>query len=583
MDQMAKPKGLALRGAVYYSRVIVPKTLILRFGRKQIWKSLGTSDKDEAEALHLKEAAYWKAAFVEAGKPEPRRKSSKPASADAVLTDADAARLSRRFFDRARAKLDNNPVSSADLDDWERARLVEDLQTQLSSLSSWRHPDAHMHVGEAAAQALEGSGVAVGWNTASSERLAEYLRRALIQLHSIELARLLGDYRGQVSDTFFAAAGVGNGSPTSPAAVQPTSPTMQEAIARYLTEELELRLVSDKTAFKHRSLLNHLSDFFGQHTSVGSINRADCNRLRNTLSRLPPNFGKRSGKKQPLEKIADANKTGPTLAWETQNSYLRMADNLFGWMLKERLITDNPASGIGPLRRREAAEMQRLPFNIDELQSIFATPVYTGCVDDELGFARAGTKVIRRSRYWVPLLALFTGMRMGEVLQLTPDHVRLSAQGTHFIVLTRDMMLKTDAAEREIPIHPELERLGFIAWVDEKRRAGAEALFDEVPISKYGYRSDTFTKRFATFLKKVDLPVERRGKLCFHSFRHSFKDALNETGASEEVKDEICGWSRAKKTGRRYGTGLSADRLKSFIDQVTFEIELSHLPCQSSF
>jgi integrase len=578
MDQMAKPKGLTLRGSVYYSRVIVPKTLIARFGRKQIWKSLATSDKDEAEALHLKEAAYWKAAFVEAGKPEPQRKSAKPAGADAVLTDADAARLSRRFFDRARAKLDSTPVSSADLDDWERERLVEDLQTQLSSLSSWRHPDAHLHVGEAAAQALEGSGVALGWNTASSELLVEYLRRALIQLHSIELARLLGDYRGRVSDSLFAGAGAGNSSHTSPTVVQTTSPTMKEAIARYLTEELELRVVSDKTAAKHRSLLNHLSDFFGPHKPVGSINRADCNRLRDILSWLPPNFGKHSGKKRPLEKIADANKTGPTLAWETQNGYLRMADNLFGWMLKERLIPDNPASGIGPLRRREAAEMQRLPFTRDELQSIFSMPVYTGCVDDELGFARAGANVIRRSRYWVPLLALYTGMRMGEVLQLTPHHVRCSPQGTHFIVLTRDMMLKTHAAEREIPIHPELVRLGFIVWVDEKRRLGAAALFDEVPVSKYGYRSDTFTKRFATFLKKVDLPIERRDKLCFHSFRHTFKDGLNETGASEEVKDEICGWSRSKKTGRRYGTGLSADRLKSFVDQVAFEIDLTHLP-----
>jgi len=199
MNQMAKPKGLALRGAVYYSRVIVPKMLIPRFGRKQIWKSLGTSDKDEAEALHLKEAAHWKAAFVEAGKPEPRRKSSKLAKADVVLTDADAARLARRFFDRARADLDRGSLSSADVDEDERERVVEDLQAQLSSLTTWRNPDAHMQVGEAATQALEGSGVSLGWNTASSQLLAEYLRRALIQLHSIELARLLGDYRGQLA------------------------------------------------------------------------------------------------------------------------------------------------------------------------------------------------------------------------------------------------------------------------------------------------------------------------------------------------------------------------------------------------
>ena len=166
---------------------------------------------------------------------------------------------------------------------------------------------------------------------------------------------------------------------------------------------------------------------------------------------------------------------------------------------------------------------------------------------------------------------------MGEILQLTPGHVRRSAKGTSFLVLTRDMKLKTGSAEREVPIHPELVKLGFLRWVEERRRSGADLLFEDVPESRHGYRSDTFTKRFASFLRSVDLPADRRSKLCFHSFRHTFKDALNETGASEEVKDEICGWARSKKTGRRYGTGLSADQLNPFVERVAFNLDLKAL------
>jgi integrase len=134
------------------------------------------------------------------------------------------------------------------------------------------------------------------------------------------------------------------------------------------------------------------------------------------------------------------------------------------------------------------------------------------------------------------------------------------------------MKLKTGNAEREVPIHPELVKLGFLEWVEERRRSGAELLFDDVPESKHGYRSDTFTKRFASFLRTINLPNDRRPKLCFHSFRHTFKDALNETGASEEIKDEICGWSRSKRTGRRYGSGLSADQLKDTVTLVQFDL-----------
>jgi hypothetical protein len=41
--------------------------------------------------------------------------------------------------------------------------------------------------------------------------------------------------------------------------------------------------------------------------------------------------------------------------------------------------------------------------------------------------------------------------------------------------------------------------------------------------------------------------------------------------------EEICGWSRGKKTSRRYGSGLNADRLKPYVDQVSYDIDLSHL------
>ncbi len=352
--------------------------------------------------------------------------------------------------------------------------------------------------------------------------------------------------------------------------------TLGKCVERFQREALDLKPVTEKTSNKHKALLSHIEAFFGSDTRLIQISRADCNRFRDTLAKLPPNSTKRGGKNQSLAVIAENNQSD-TLAWETQNNYLKMLADLMAWAVRERLVGDNVADKIVPLKKREAAEEQRLPFKKEELEAIFSMPLYTGCVDDERGFAKVGSNQPRRSRYWLPLIALFTGMRMGEILQLTPSHIRRSALGTYFFVLTRDMDLKTYNAEREIPVHPELIRLGFLAWVKGKGQSRAEPLFDDVAASKFGYRSDTFTKRFATFLRKVSLPPHRKRKLAFHSFRHTFKDGLNETGAPEEIKDEICGWSRTKKTGRRYGTGLSADQLKPHMDRLSFGLELSHL------
>jgi integrase len=139
------------------------------------------------------------------------------------------------------------------------------------------------------------------------------------------------------------------------------------------------------------------------------------------------------------------------------------------------------------------------------------------------------------------------------------------------------MRLKTESAEREVPMHPMLVRLGFLDWVKEQADNGASDLFADVPISKHGYRSDIFSKRFATFLRSISLPRERRAKLCFHSLRHCFKDALNRTDAPEAEMEEICGWSRGRKTSRGYGTGLRVDRLKPYVDQVSYDLDLTHL------
>lgn len=569
---MARVKGLILRGSSFYSRVLVPKSLVLAFGRDQIWKSLGTSDRTEAEALHLQHVAKWKAAFIEAS----RTGENIPRSHR--ITDAEAEALARQFFVRTKANFDRAAVTAAELDEHQREAVAEDLQSQIATLGSWGSPDTHLWVEDAAKSVLGGNGTlpAAGH---PGQIFSEYMRRALIELCTIELSRLKGDFSDILQDSLFIRRSNGQPPMNGQRHVRgiEQGAILGECIDRFGSEELSLRSVTDKTAQKHQSLLSHIGGYFGRDCLVHEITRGDCNRFRITISQLPANFGKSSQKNLPLDRIAQSNKTGKSLAWETQKNYLKMLSNLLEWARKERLVSDNVADGLVPQKRREAAETARLPFNGTELSAIFSAPVFTGCVDDQHGFAKPGPNIIKRSRYWLPLLALFTGMRMGEILQLTPDHIRQSATGTNFIALTRDMTLKTDSAMREIPLHPELERLGFVEWVNEQRDASVEFLFDDVAASKHGYRSDTFTKRFANFLKKIDLPAERRPKLCFHSFRHTFKDALNETGASEEVKDEICGWARTKKTGRRYGTGLSADQLKLFMERVSFGLDFSHL------
>ena len=85
-------------------------------------------------------------------------------------------------------------------------------------------------------------------------------------------------------------------------------------------------------------------------------------------------------------------------------------------------------------------------------------------------------------------------------------------------------------------------------WVNRRRDRGELALFPGVPAhSTYDDQSTRFSKWYQSDLRHFDLG-ERRAKLTFHFYRHTFKRALDRADVREDKKEEICGWARGKKT-----------------------------------
>lgn len=119
--------------------------------------------------------------------------------------------------------------------------------------------------------------------------------------------------------------------------------------------------------------------------------------------------------------------------------------------------------------------------------------------------------------------------------------------------------------------------MGFMAFVSE--RAGGEKLFPELPRSKAGYYSDSYSKWFARFLVKVGAA---RPKTCFHSFRHCYRDALRNAGVDHEAALALGGWAVSNRDGESvsdaYGRGLSVSRLAKAIACLDYHgLDLQHL------
>ncbi len=75
-----------------------------------------------------------------------------------------------------------------------------------------------------------------------------------------------------------------------------------------------------------------------------------------------------------------------------------------------------------------------------------------------------------------PLLGAFTGARLKKLGQLRATDVRCRDGIDYLSVNTDDegKSLKTRSSHREIPIHPELVRCGFLTHVEQRRSAGDE-------------------------------------------------------------------------------------------------------------
>jgi len=157
----------------------------------------------------------------------------------------------------------------------------------------------------------------------------------------------------------------------------------------------------------------------------------------------------------------------------------------------------------------------------------------------------------------VLLFALLTGMRSGEVVGLLrEDLINKGNLGTFAQVRPNALrLLKTDAAERVVPLHPVLE--------DLLRSLPKEGpLFPLLDVSKV-------TKDFRDLRAKLKLD---RDWLVFHSTRKWFITQCERAGVPEHFTASLVGHKSARSENQMtygiYSAGISDEQKRSIIDQI---------------
>jgi len=227
----------------------------------------------------------------------------------------------------------------------------------------------------------------------------------------------------------------------------------------------------------------------------------------------------------------------------------------------------------------DRSKRTRVPFTSVQLNKLFGSPLYSKCSGDKREH-ESGSVSIRDWRYWIPLIGLYSGARLGEIAQLLIADVR-DIHGTWIFHITREgsdkKSVKTAGSERVIPVHSELVKLGFLHYHTAMKALGHQHLFPEIEPDGRGFISGRpsafFNKYFAAIGVKQDKSVN------FHSFRHGMIDAFRRAGYLDEQFGMLLGHTKATTTGR-YGIipqGILADRVR-MIEDVNFPgVDLSLL------
>jgi len=363
----------------------------------------------------------------------------------------------------------------------------------------------------------------------------------------------------------------------------PVAPVHAKVVPPFeaVAEEFRLGRLATKTwdrqtAAQAKATYRLFAEICG-NKALADYRRADAEQFRKKLSRLPWDYAKaaRYRDKTVDEILAVAAAQAHTrevqlLAQRTVKRHFSTLSVLWESSHSAGEVTENIFDRFRFGSTKRASELRDM-WAEPELKRLFSSPVYTGC-KSELRRSEPGGLVLKDERYWLPLIALFSGMRQEEIAQLHVEDVKNVEEIVFFDVNDRPpRMLKNASAARSVPLHATLIRSGFLEYVEVCRKARQLRLFPNLKPggadSRFGH---AFSKWFTRYRR--DIGVYRKG-LDFHSFRHTASTLMHQAGVERAVIDHVTGHSTPGETSR-YVKASALKQLKAAIDTIDVGFEL---------
>jgi len=311
---------------------------------------------------------------------------------------------------------------------------------------------------------------------------------------------------------------------------------VKDLAVAYLTHQAErLRPGSYKAIrFAAELLVSHLGT-----NKVGDITQAQGREVLSLIAQLSPNVRKHAQAKgaslTQLAKLSAELEPGHTLAPQTLGRIWKHMLQVFDWCVEQEELTANPWEHL----------------TIREKPEVYPYKVLT---DEQVVTLLQAKDRVLSSAF---LFGLLTGMRSGEICGLLASDVISKGNLGRFISIqpNEHRQLKSKAAEREVPLHSNLEQLLVTSLPKQGR------LFPTLSVDKV-------VKAYA----KLRIAYPTLMGTVFHSTRKWFITQCERTGVPEHYTATLVGHHSARSTNKLtyalYSGGISDAQKREIVDGI---------------
>ncbi|MCJ8148318.1 site-specific integrase [Shinella sedimenti] len=600
---MARRSNLIRReGGTYYARIYFPTDLRDHFQSEDKKVSLRTKDETVAKQRLYPELQKWESLFEDIRSRRDVTVNDKAVAVwehyeatlqqydrkqltmpTPVQIDTELQQLYRRidmgeissddFYGMINAYTDYELMVRARADDANlRARRLNLLKEALGSGST-------KPVATAARDFITRHRILIDAGSDSHRELCNLLIRAEIEALQRTTERDKGDFTGVPKDPI----------------VKPAAATVREVAApgETIMELFEVyarenpKSITADTINQARRDIGTFVQHVGTTCPAARIDKKAVREWKALLMKYPVKAAEITAfKGMNIAQIVEHNKAigKPVLTSRTVNRYLASLGSFCNWLVAHGYIDNNPTSGMSLAKDKRK---KVFPFTVEQMNVLFRSPLFTGCESDEAPrfWSKPGSVKIRDHRYWVPLIMLYSGARPAEIAQLAMSDV--SEQDDTWIMNITETSdegeedlksVKTLGSRRVVPIHRELERLGFLEYLEETKKAGHTRVFPRAIRNARGQMIAEFSREFSRYLTKLGLKKGRG--LSLYSFRHGAVDALRRAGYLDEQFNFIFGHGNGNLVTRGYGVlvqGMLAQRVE-LVNAIDYpKLKLEHI------